>query len=513
MSIEIKDFFSGSDVGCVRKANEDNCDYQFRTPNGDLFVVCDGMGGHVGGATASKIAVNSICSYLKQQKYDDPRKAIADAIEFANIQILATAEENTELKGMGTTACVLLVQNDNVWIAHCGDSRIYLYCNQQKWLHRVTKDHSLVQSLVDCGEITDAEAENHPQKNRILKALGIKPDCRPEVCTVPIQPAQGDIFLICSDGLSGMLTDTKLQEELQKSTSVRELGANLIEMAKQEGGTDNITVQLICIADSPHRSSVFVSKNPAERKTPSGSSNQSTSNSLGRKWKSSYIAVSIIAILILLSLLCWYFTSHTNISTGKHTVTPVEATPDTAHVVEVDEVKSKQGANYIISYWQTYPRMDNPKIEEVSGDYPSIIDSVKNVLKSHNKKNYKYVVKGNPEQSIMNITHRDEMWVDGIVDKTAHVETDSANSPTIVKRFSINQDGNEAFQDTIKEISYYILCTSGTTESKSLYYSKDIAVKKFSTLEESLRNNKSLTYKIRLMKVGVDLPIKESNEK
>ncbi len=264
MRISDGDVFSSSVRGNVRKQNEDSCGV-FEVPNGKLYVVCDGMGGHAGGATASKIGVDSIANYFQQAKYPDVKLALADALEYANLQIIDAANEMPSLKGMGTTACVLLIQGDEAWIAHCGDSRIYLYCAEQQWLHRITKDHSYVQGLVDQGIITDAEAESHPNKNRILKALGIKPDCKPTICEQPILPANGDTFLICSDGLSGMVNDEQLQYVLQQDGTILNKGQMMIQLALQAGGVDNITTQLIKISDSPHAHSVFVSQNPKER--------------------------------------------------------------------------------------------------------------------------------------------------------------------------------------------------------------------------------------------------------
>lgn len=255
-----KDVFSVTDVGLVRQANEDNC-YAAETPNGFLFVVCDGMGGHVGGAKASAIAVNSIVNFFTKEYYAVAGQALSDALIFANRQILGVATEQPELKGMGTTACIVLIREDKVWFAHIGDSRIYFFCNKQQQLHRLTKDHSVVQGLVDQGVISEAEAEHHPNKNRILKTLGIKNDVQPEVCKMPVLPTKGDAFLICSDGLSGMVKDDLLQHIMEQKVSLQEKGENMLALAKQAGGTDNITLQLIHVSNSPHTNSVFESKN------------------------------------------------------------------------------------------------------------------------------------------------------------------------------------------------------------------------------------------------------------
>ena len=254
-------------IGNVRKAQEDSHDIKMKTPNGDVFVVCDGMGGHVGGAKASSLAVESIINYLKAEKYSDPQTALDGALQFANMQILGFAASNPEYKGMGTTACIVLLQSDEAYIAHVGDSRIYLYLGKEKELHRITKDHSYVQTLVDAGQITDDEAEHHPNKNRILKALGIMPNLQPSFNKA--KPKNGDIFLICSDGLCGMIPDSTIENVLGQKRSLEERGEMLISLAMQgetvqPGGQDNCTLELIQIDNSPCPESEFVSYNPSK---------------------------------------------------------------------------------------------------------------------------------------------------------------------------------------------------------------------------------------------------------
>lgn len=258
--IDNNNIFQKDVIGNVRTAQEDSHDIAVCTPNGDVFVVCDGMGGHVGGKQASSIAVKSIIDYLKREKYGNAIQALNDALQFANLQILGYASEHPELKGMGTTACIVLLQNSEAYIAHVGDSRIYLYLGKEKQLHRITKDHSFVQALVDAGQITDEEAENHPNKNRILKALGIKPDLSPSIDHV--YPKNGDVFIICSDGLSGMVSDAKIEEVLMTNESIENKGETLINLSLAAGGLDNITLEIIQIVSSPHTKSVFKSYNP-----------------------------------------------------------------------------------------------------------------------------------------------------------------------------------------------------------------------------------------------------------
>lgn len=255
-------------TGQVRKANEDSCGY-LSVANGELFVVCDGMGGHVGGATASRIAVNQIIEHFKAAKYDDIYQALNDALVRANTQILGEAAANPSLKGMGTTACIVLVDGPDAYIAHVGDSRIYLYEAARQRLFRITKDHSLVQALVDQGQLDDRDAEHHPQKNVIMKALGTKEDVVPEVYRSPVQPATGDMFLICSDGLSGMVDDNGIEAILSSGATVEQKVQQLVDNANMPGkGLDNITVQLIQVTNSPYPASNHPDHNPRWRNEP-----------------------------------------------------------------------------------------------------------------------------------------------------------------------------------------------------------------------------------------------------
>ncbi|MCF8417005.1 MAG: Stp1/IreP family PP2C-type Ser/Thr phosphatase [Crocinitomicaceae bacterium] len=247
-----------TNVGKVRSANEDNLG-EAKTPNGDLFVVCDGMGGHVGGAQASTIAVNSLIEYFQREVYDNVIQAIDHALSFANEQIYASALSNPDLKGMGTTAVVLLVRGEECFVGHVGDSRIYLRSNGK--LNRITKDHSFVQTLVDSGVIDDEDAENHPNKNQILQALGIAPAVKATICQSPILPKAGDMFLLCSDGLNGMVNDRDMERIMQED-NLMVTSENLITAALNGGGHDNITASLVLIEESAHNSSRFVHFNP-----------------------------------------------------------------------------------------------------------------------------------------------------------------------------------------------------------------------------------------------------------
>ena len=177
---------SKTDVGLVRPANEDSIGSIINNSGvySNIYIVCDGMGGHVGGATASQLAVNSILEFMSIKSYENIYVALSECIIFANQEILNKAVEIPDLKGMGTTCTVIVAREPEIFIAHVGDSRIYLHRNDQ--LYRLTKDHSFVQDLVDQGVITDEETETHPRKNQIIKALGISPSLEPSVHGAPI---------------------------------------------------------------------------------------------------------------------------------------------------------------------------------------------------------------------------------------------------------------------------------------------------------------------------------------
>lgn len=257
-----------TDVGRKRAANEDNM-YNTITKNGLVSVVCDGMGGHVGGATASKIAVSTIVDNLNNVYYDDPRIAIGESIDRANQAIIKKANEQPELQGMGSTCVLLLVRNGKVYIGHVGDSRIYLV--RSKKIVQLTKDHSYVQMLVDCGEITKEQAEHHPRKNEITNALGIPNMSPATVADDAIIPEAGDCFVLCSDGLSGMLSDDTICKVIsrQSEMNAHDRVDKLVALANDNGGIDNITVQLVEFPVSPNAVALSPKKFPTWAKVTS----------------------------------------------------------------------------------------------------------------------------------------------------------------------------------------------------------------------------------------------------
>jgi serine/threonine protein phosphatase PrpC len=240
--------------GLVREVNEDNMGHALNSPNGDVFVVCDGMGGHVGGKTASTIGVNAIISELTQKEHGNMHVAISDALLFANEQVLGRGESDSSLKGMGSTATVALIKDDLLYIGHVGDSRVYVFSDGK--LFRVTRDDSYVQGLVDNGTITEDEAEIHPHRNRILQALGSKTLIKPRIPSKPFKLKVGDILMLCSDGLTSMVIDDFI-EQLINPNDLNESVQKLHDIAMTNGGKDNITISLVKITESPFSTSEF----------------------------------------------------------------------------------------------------------------------------------------------------------------------------------------------------------------------------------------------------------------
>ncbi|MBR1408839.1 MAG: Stp1/IreP family PP2C-type Ser/Thr phosphatase [Clostridia bacterium] len=225
-----------SDIGLIRTQNEDSAWYDEKT---GLFAVADGMGGHLAGEVASAMAVDAI-RHMAEEKQKASFSALSDAFDKANAAILDHAEQHAECRGMGTTLSVLWVLQEKALIAHMGDSRIYRLRDGK--LEQVTRDHSLVQELVQAGIITKEEARVHPRRNIITRALGTEWDNQPDLILEDCRP--GDCWLLCSDGLTGMVTDDAIADVLNRQAP-EEAADTLVRLALEAGGQDNITL-IIC---------------------------------------------------------------------------------------------------------------------------------------------------------------------------------------------------------------------------------------------------------------------------
>jgi protein phosphatase len=233
-----------SDVGCVRELNEDSgacvCpdDAGLRASKGVLAIVADGMGGHSAGEVASGLAIEVIKRAYYEDS-DEPQSALKKAFQEANREIYKAAEKDESKKGMGTTCTALVLQNGTAISAHVGDSRLYLV--REGNIYLMTEDHSAVMEMVKAGAITLEQARHHPDKNVILRAMGSHPEVEVATWQEPFPVKAGDSFLVCSDGLYDLVED----EEIKQIVMINNPHAacqNLIALAKERGGHDNITV-------------------------------------------------------------------------------------------------------------------------------------------------------------------------------------------------------------------------------------------------------------------------------
>ncbi len=240
MSLRIEEEAVRTDTGRQRNANEDSL-----FTKAPLFVVADGMGGAQAGEVASKTAADSFAQGLPKAV---PERALEQTIEGANRTIHELARKDPSLAGMGTTTTAALVdlEAEEVAIGHVGDSRAYRLRRGQ--LEQLTRDHSLVEEMRRKGQLTDAQAEDHPQRSIITRALGPEPEVQVDLQTVPAQA--GDVFLICSDGLTTMLDDEQIGRILARATSLTAAVRALVDEANRAGGRDNITVVAFRLEDA-----------------------------------------------------------------------------------------------------------------------------------------------------------------------------------------------------------------------------------------------------------------------
>ncbi|HEX8491886.1 MAG TPA: Stp1/IreP family PP2C-type Ser/Thr phosphatase [Pyrinomonadaceae bacterium] len=239
-----------SDRGCVREANEDTgrffrpSDPALLARRGILTIVADGMGGHLGGEVASKLAVETIGRVYYQAR-DSAAAALKEAFEEASQRIYEASLQDENLQGMGTTCTALALLDNLALAAHVGDSRLYLRRESEVYL--MTEDHSAVMEMVRQGVISQQEARHHADKNVILRALGTGPQVEVSIWEKPLTVRAGDQFILCSDGLYDMVEDAEINQVLSAADDPHAACEQLIALAKERGGHDNITVGVISI--------------------------------------------------------------------------------------------------------------------------------------------------------------------------------------------------------------------------------------------------------------------------
>jgi protein phosphatase len=230
-----------SHIGLIRKNNEDNSCVFEDIP---LLAVADGMGGHKAGEVASKLALDSLAHCLRENRdtlRTTPDQSLLQAFKYANSKVFDYAREHgDEFRGMGTTVTAIIPRGAKIYIAHVGDSRAYLVRGHE--IKVLTDDHSLVNELLKSGGLTEAEAQNHPQRNILTRAIGTSQDVEVDIRTEPV--AQGDIIVLCTDGLFNRVNLEEIKQMASQEESLGERAKHLVEMALDRGGADNITVVL-----------------------------------------------------------------------------------------------------------------------------------------------------------------------------------------------------------------------------------------------------------------------------
>jgi protein serine/threonine phosphatase len=237
--------FAKTDLGKARELNEDS--YYIPSDENELriYMLADGMGGYNGGEIASKLAIESARKYLTNNfntiTHDriNIEELIRSSMEYANMVVFEKSKEIPELEGMGTTLELVLSYGNKIYIGHVGDSRIYRV--RKNIIRKLTTDHSYVEKLVKEGTITREEAENHPKKNMLMKALGGTPYVEPDVTTKGF--LKGDVLLLTSDGLTNMVSNQEIYDIV--TNDVINAGTKLVELANDRGGYDNITVVIV----------------------------------------------------------------------------------------------------------------------------------------------------------------------------------------------------------------------------------------------------------------------------
>ncbi len=237
--------FSITDTGRTRNANQD---YVFCEENAigsfpNLFIVADGMGGHNAGDTASRMCVEEVVSQIEKSTKVTPIGIFEQAVSAANETVYRASMSDVTLEGMGTTIVATVVLGDTAYIINVGDSRLYAYKNN---LRQVTVDHSLVEEMVQSGKIQKEDMRTHPNKNIITRALGTNPSVKADCFEIEV--SEGDVLLLCSDGLSNMLEDDRMEEIIRENIDdMKAAGECMVKEANEAGGKDNISVVLVRI--------------------------------------------------------------------------------------------------------------------------------------------------------------------------------------------------------------------------------------------------------------------------
>ena len=241
-----------TDVGKIRTANEDSMG-DLIVDGGYVLIVADGMGGYRGGAIASNLVIEAIEEYFLDAKIANPDDMTKEAILMANERIYLRGKQDEEFSRMGSTCVLCLIVDDQLHTAHVGDSRIYLL-REKGELQRITRDHTVVQHFVDVGLLSEEEAEGHPDSHILSRALGPRAHVDVEISETPITLNSGDRILLCSDGLTKMLSEVEIFSMLSLDLPIQKISDRLVDTANDKGGEDNITVVAFEYQAEPNKS-------------------------------------------------------------------------------------------------------------------------------------------------------------------------------------------------------------------------------------------------------------------
>ncbi|MBQ3546150.1 MAG: Stp1/IreP family PP2C-type Ser/Thr phosphatase [Lachnospiraceae bacterium] len=234
--------YAKTDIGARRQTNQDFvfCSMQPVGSLPNLFIVADGMGGHKAGDLASRYTVEGFLETVRNSKADNPITIIEEAVDKSNLLLIQKSKESIDYEGMGTTLVVATIIGKSIYIANVGDSRLYLVNNE---IQQITRDHSLVEEMISLGEIDRKSARTHEKKNIITRAVGVDTEVVADFFEVDY--VDGDIILMCSDGLSNMIEDEDMKNIINQGNDLPEITDNLITEANKNGGRDNISVILV----------------------------------------------------------------------------------------------------------------------------------------------------------------------------------------------------------------------------------------------------------------------------
>ena len=231
--------FSITDTGVLRTMNQDYC-FSSDTPIGNLpnlYIVCDGMGGHKAGEYASRYTAQRIVAHVSRSRSENPIRILRDAIQKANEILVIESKEDEEKHGMGTTVVAATIVDHRMYVANVGDSRLYVIGEN---IRQITQDHSYVEEMIRMGKVNRADARNHEKKNVITRAVGVTEKVETDIFEVDL--SDNDVVLLCTDGLSNMVTDERISEIVLSSVNCEDIAKELVEEANKNGGQDNITV-------------------------------------------------------------------------------------------------------------------------------------------------------------------------------------------------------------------------------------------------------------------------------